>query len=273
LPVAIAAWLCRVPLVIHEQTAAVGLANAVAGKIATRVGVTFAESRTYFDAAKVSVTGNPMQPVILAPDISRFQSTEFGQWLSADGPPLVYVTGGGLGSHKMNVAVEEVLPDLLRSYRLVHQCGSHAGFADFARLTSAAAALPQELADRYRPFEHIAPEDIGLIYKTAALVVARSGANTVLELAAHGLPAVLIPIPWVTHDEQTKNATVLVEAGTAVLLPERNLSGSTLAAAIASQVLPSAVNEASRQRARELVDPEATAKLVSLILEAGHGRT
>lgn len=268
LPVVLVSWLQRAPIVIHEQTAAVGLANAVAGRLATKVAVTFPQSASYFKATKVTVTGNPLQPAIIQPDLVAAAESDLGSWLQQPGLPIIYVTGGGLGSHVINQAVEACLSQLLHSYRVVHQCGSHSGFNDLERLQQLAGQLPAEQQRNYYVQAHFSPTEVGWLYHYVSAVVARAGANTVLEIAACGLPAVFIPIPWVTHDEQTKNAQVLVEAGTAVILAEKDLSPANLQQSIAERIQASVTMISAKQAARALVDPRATDKLVSLVKEA-----
>lgn len=266
LPVVVVAWLQRVPIVIHEQTAAVGLTNAWSSRLAKKVAITFPQSAQYFAAHKVALTGNPVQRAIIEPDFAAMDGSQLGQWLKSSDLPLVFVTGGGLGSHVINHAVGDLLPDLLSKYRLVHQCGSHAQYNDFDNLSRQAQSLPNHA--HYWLQTHYSAEEMGWIYSQATSVVARSGANTVLDVAAWGLPAVFIPIPWVTHDEQTKNAQTLVDAGTAMILPEAELSPEVLMTAIDTQVGRKPHLGQAVAVAKELVDPQARQKLTALVLEA-----
>jgi UDP-N-acetylglucosamine--N-acetylmuramyl-(pentapeptide) pyrophosphoryl-undecaprenol N-acetylglucosamine transferase len=256
-----------VPVVVHEQTAAVGLANAWAGKMAARVAITFAQSAQYFASNKVVLTGNPLQPAIVEPNMPELAKTELGQWLSRSDKPLIYITGGGLGSHIINVAVEQALPRLLTTYRVVHQCGAHAGLNDFDRLKE--LRQRSDWDNEYWLAKHFSPAEVGLLYAKVSLVVGRAGANTVLELAAVGQLAVLIPIPWVTHDEQTKNARVLEQVGTAVILPEVELTPERLESEIDGLMKRSAGLDQARQKARQLVDRRAAERLTELVLEVG----
>jgi UDP-N-acetylglucosamine--N-acetylmuramyl-(pentapeptide) pyrophosphoryl-undecaprenol N-acetylglucosamine transferase len=148
----------------------------------------------------------------------------------------------------------------------VHQCGAHEKFQDYERLQYAKQAMPQALQDRYWPSKYFKADEVGEIYQRSVAAVARSGANTVLEFAAVGLPAVFVPIPWVTHDEQTKNAQVLVDAGLALVLPEKELNGSRLIAAL--QQLLSQVNlEQARKQAKQIVVLDAATVLARLVEE------
>ena len=265
LPVVLAAWIRRIPIVIHEQTAGVGLANSIAGKVATKIAITFPQSTKYFPKTKTVVTGNPIRSEILHP---KPLTSDFGQWLQGRGLPILYITGGGLGSHILNTTIESVLPELLANYRVIHQCGAHEKFKDYDRLLLAKQSLPQKLQERYWPSKYFTADEVSVIYQRAAAAVARSGANTVLEFAAVGLPAIFVPIPWVTHDEQTKNARVLVEAGTAAILPEKELSGERLLSELNQLLLDKGVTDQAKAKAKQLVVEDAAQAIVDLVMAA-----
>lgn len=265
LPVVLAAWLQRIPVVIHEQTAAVGLANQLASRLATKVAITFPGSATYFNPTKVVLTGNPLNQSIIHPQTLPMDDP-VGQWLSQCQKPLIYITGGGLGSHVINKTVETILPQLLDRYCLIHQTGANQHYADYERLQQYRHNLEPQLQARYLPLKHLTAQQIGQVYQQASLVIARAGANTVLELAYWGMPTIFIPIPWVTHDEQTKNATILVDAGTAVILKEADLTGQSLHQAI-EQTMANQPSKHHRQQAKSLVKPQADQALVDLVLQ------
>jgi UDP-N-acetylglucosamine--N-acetylmuramyl-(pentapeptide) pyrophosphoryl-undecaprenol N-acetylglucosamine transferase len=228
LPVVVAGFVLRVPIIIHEQTAAVGLANRLASKMATVVAITFPESRRYFPRNNVIVTGNPLRREILQP--VKMAKGALSTWLDSGSMPVIYVTGGGLGAHRINRVVGETLKQLLGCARVIHQCGNQP--ADERWLEQQKSALPETLRDRYWLAQAYSSQEVGAIYGRASLVVARAGANTVLELGAWGLPALFIPLPQATHDEQTRNAQYLVAAGTAHILPEARLTAAHFMAEI-----------------------------------------
>ena len=267
LPVVLSAALLRIPIVIHEQTAAVGLANKVASRVATKVAITFAQSATFFPPHKVVLTGNPLREEILSLPLISLAQSELGLWLHKSMEPVVYVTGGGLGSHLMNVVLAEALPQLLGSMRIVHQCGAHAQSHDLNMLQKIQQTLPQELAQKYIVQAHFNASEVGLLLHTAQLVVARAGANTVLEIAACGVSALFIPIPWVTHDEQTRNAQILVQTGLARILPEKDLSPMRLVEEIKYMVKESPALALAQVKARKIVYPDA-AQALAILLES-----
>jgi UDP-N-acetylglucosamine--N-acetylmuramyl-(pentapeptide) pyrophosphoryl-undecaprenol N-acetylglucosamine transferase len=257
-PTALAAATRRRPLLVHEQVVVPGLANRLIARAADRVAVTFAAAATAFPPGKVVVTGNPLRPELLAGERAR----GFAAFGLDPAAPLVYVTGGAQGSHRINRVVGAALPALVAVAQLVHQCGEN---DDAGWLARQAAALPGPSQSRYRvvPFVTDALADL---YAAAALVVGRAGAGTVTELAALGLPAVLIPLPGARGDEQTANARVLADAGAAVLLPERELTPEHLVDVVSGLLGDPTRLKQMGERAGTLARPDAGERLVDLIL-------
>lgn len=265
-PTALAAALRRRPLLVHEQVAVPGLANRLIARLADRVAVTFAASATAFPRDRVVVTGNPVRPELLAGDRARgFQ--RFGLDPAA---PLVYVTGGALGAHRINRAVGAALERLLAACQLVHQCGENA-YDDAGWLARQAGRLSEAARARYRVVPFVADE-LPDLYAAAAVVVSRAGAGTVTELCALGLPAVLIPLPGARRDEQTANARILADAGAAVLLPQDELSPERLVVVVRDLLGDPRRLKLMAERARSLATPDAADRLGDLILGLARGR-
>jgi UDP-N-acetylglucosamine--N-acetylmuramyl-(pentapeptide) pyrophosphoryl-undecaprenol N-acetylglucosamine transferase len=232
----------------------------VAGRDPDRVAVTFAASAPAFPAAKVVVTGNPIRPALLGGRRAR----AFERFGLDPTVPLTYVTGGALGAHRVNRVVGAALGALLPMTQLVHQAGDNAQ-GDLGWLKGEAARLAPALRARYRVTAHVGDE-LGDLYAAASLVVGRAGAGTVTELAALGLPSILVPLPGARGDEQTANARVLADAGAAVLLPERELTPERLIAEVRVLLGEPARLHAMAGRARTLATPDAAERLVDLIL-------
>jgi UDP-N-acetylglucosamine--N-acetylmuramyl-(pentapeptide) pyrophosphoryl-undecaprenol N-acetylglucosamine transferase len=238
-----------------------GLANRLVARVADRVAISFEASAAAFPAAKVVLTGNPVRPE-LADGVRARGFQRFG--LDA-GLPLVYVTGGAQGSHRINRVVGAALPSLLAACQIVHQCGRNE-YDDAGWLTGEAGRLPAPARARYR-IEPFVTDALADLYAAAALVVGRAGAGTVSELCAGGLPAILIPLPGARGDEQTANARVLADAGAAVLLPERELSPDRLVAHVRELLDDPPRRAQMSDRARRLARPDAAARIVDLVLE------
>ena len=266
LPPAAAARVLKIPLVVHEQTAVAGLANRLAGRLASKVALTFREASKTFPPDRVVITGNPLRPELAG------GSREAGlAHLGLDpGLPVVYVTGGAQGSHRINRTVGEILPQLLELTQVIHQCGANPTTRDREWLEELAQRLPDHLRPRYRVLPYVGAE-LREVYAAAQLVVSRAGAGTVNECCHLGRPAIFIPLPGASGDEQTANARIVDAAGGAVLLPEASLSPERLLETMRSLLADPQRLRLMGDRARSLAIPDAAERIAQLILEVSRG--
>ncbi len=261
LPAVMAAALLRVPVVVHEQTAVPGLANRLAARFARRVAVSFPGSESQFHADSVVLTGNPLRPELRAgtraDGIARFHLDP--------ALPLVYVTGGAQGAHRLNRAVGEILPPLLAQAQIIHQCGDNPDTGDRRWLEERRAALPDALARRYTVIPYVGAE-LAAIYATAALVIGRAGAGTVNECCHLGVPALYIPLPGARGDEQMANARLVGRAGGCSILPQATLTPDALLERVRALLAAPTRLKAMGERARSLAVPDAADRLVTLLM-------
>ncbi|WWX22475.1 undecaprenyldiphospho-muramoylpentapeptide beta-N-acetylglucosaminyltransferase [Pseudodesulfovibrio methanolicus] len=208
----LAARILGIPTAVHEQNSVPGVTNKVLGKMVKRIFLSFPDTMGVFPADKTFLTGNPVRPEI-------FKAGERRRGRTAG--KRLFVFGGSQGARPINDAVIEALPQLMEAgVELVHQ----AGRIDFSRVRAAYRAAG---ADPAQVREFI--DDMGAEYAACDLVICRSGASTVFEIAAAGAPAIFVPFPQATHDHQTMNARAMSDIGAAVLLPQSGLSGASLA--------------------------------------------
>lgn len=206
-PVVFASTLFKIPVLIHEQTSEVGLANKLSGIFAKEVLLARAESTKHFTGKITEVVGNPVMT----------QITEVQMKEKIGKPPVIFVMGGSRGSERINNALFSILPQLLEKYKVVHITGE-AHFNMFERIKN----------KNYRCFSFVSPMEIDNLYRESDMVVARSGANTVAELMIVKRPAILVPIPWSHLNEQEKNAKLLENFGLAKIIKQEDLSGERL---------------------------------------------
>lgn len=252
-PGGLAAWLLRIPLIIHEQNAIPGMTNRLLSKLATTVMEAF--PGTFGNSLHPVHAGNPVRRDILQlpPPITRLSA-------ATDGLKLL-VFGGSQGAAILN----ETVPQALASFApgtisIHHQTGIKQEAAvrgQYQRLGIAAevSAFVQDMASAYA---------------WADLVVCRSGALTVAELAAAGLPAVLVPFPSAVDDHQTANARYLSQAGAAILLPQREFTADRLTQLLQNFITTRAQLLTMAEKARSLARPEATARVADACLEAAN---
>jgi UDP-N-acetylglucosamine--N-acetylmuramyl-(pentapeptide) pyrophosphoryl-undecaprenol N-acetylglucosamine transferase len=269
LPPALAARALRIPLVVHEQTSVPGLANRVAGRFAQRIALTFPLTGTEFPKARTVLTGNPLRPELRDGE----PAAAYRRFNLDSARPIVYVTGGALGAHRINRDVGQALPRLLDICQVIHQCGDNAKTGDRAWLAERAQALPPMLRARYALLPYVGDE-LRDVYAAAALVIGRSGAGTVNECCQLGLPALYVPLPGTSGDEQTANARLVEAAGGAVVFPQVSLTPDGLVEAVARLLADRAALARMGERARSLAVPDAADRIVRVLFEvAGTARS
>jgi UDP-N-acetylglucosamine--N-acetylmuramyl-(pentapeptide) pyrophosphoryl-undecaprenol N-acetylglucosamine transferase len=268
-PTVLAAWLLRVPILTHEQTVQIGLANRISARFATTIALTFESARMELPAnlrSRAIVTGNPVRPLIFGGDGER--AARWAGFARADDRlPTIYITGGSQGARIINRAVEAVLPELLALCRVIHQCGQQPDGEeqDYDRLEQAAARLPPNLRQRYY-FTRFVGAEIKDVFALADLVVGRAGAGTIAEICVLGKPAVYIPLVPTGGDEQTRNATACAAAGAAAIIPQAELSGTRLLADLKPLLADQARLDAMGRAALALGRPDAARAVAEALL-------
>jgi len=248
-PVVLVAALRGIGTMVLEQNAVPGLTNRLLARWVRGAAVTYEQTLSYFGGRGI-VTGNPVRAEF-------FETAD--RTGGPDGPPRVLILGGSQGAHAINVAMVAAAPELVRrlpGLEIVHQAGERD--LAFVRESYQRAGLAARAESFLDP---VARE-----MTSADLVICRAGATTLAELAAARRPAVLVPFPGATDDHQRKNARVLVEAGAAVLLDERDLTGDSLAA-VAADLLGDAPRRAAMSRSiARFATPDAAARIVDRLL-------
>lgn len=217
LPVCLGAIVLQIPVLIHEQTHVLGLTNRILARLAYAVCLSWSKTEGVPKGVKTTVTGN-----LLRKSFFQNKNSQFVTFGNRD-LPLLFITGGSLGSHTINTIVERVFPILCKTYRVLHQCGKANSFTDYNRLISIREQQIDSIRDNYLVLPSIDPSEIGEIMRCASLVIGRSGANTVTEILASGTPSILIPLPWAADDEQKKNAFFLQRCGVARVISQNQL--------------------------------------------------
>lgn len=269
-PPVVAARLLGIPILIHEQTVQVGLANRIASRCATRIALSW--DSALGDLApnlrsKAFVAGNPIRSQVFGGD--KQEADKFFEFDANDEHlPTLYVTGGSQGARIINRAVQEALPRLLQGCRIIHQCGQQpeGQEQDFNRLELAVKKLSPELARRYR-FTRYVREEINHVFAWADLVLGRAGAGTVSELCALGKPALYIPLVPTGGDEQTRNAQMCETVGAAKIIRQNELKAAKLL-----EELPPLLNDGAQlakmsAAALTLAKPDAAQVLAQTVLE------
>lgn len=215
-PVVFCSWLLRIPVATHEQTAVIGYANKFVIRFADAVMYTWDSTKSYLGKRDIlsKQTGLPLRNEIFVATTKEFGVNEK--------LPTVYITGGKTGSHKINMAVGEILPELLAKVNVIHQCGANSFYKDYDTLANISIGLNAAQGTYYLR-KYIYNHQIGEVFELADLVVSRAGAHICYEMLALEKPVLFIPIPWVSHHEQEKNAGVISKLGLCEVVREDEL--------------------------------------------------
>lgn len=258
-PGGVAAWLARIPLVIHEQNTLAGLTNRVLARLASQICCAF--PGPFAGRFQAQVVGNPIRPALLQidPPAQRWARRYADANLH---PPLrLLVLGGSLGAAALNTVVPAALVRLPVERRptVVHQTG----VGQVADVEAAYAA--QQCTATVQAFI----EDMAAVYAAADLVICRAGAMTISELMAVGVASLLIPYPHAVDDHQTANAVPLVQAGGALLLPQSELNPTRLAEQLQAWDSPASrqVLLAMAENARQQATPQAIQTVIATLVE------
>ncbi len=250
-PVVLAAVVRRIPMVLMEPNAVPGMTNRWIGRASRRALVNFEETARYFPSGKAELTGIPVRPEFFA-----ISPKPRGEALT------VLITGGSRGSRTLNNAARESWP-LLRSagfrVRLVHQTGREA-YTEIAR-DFASSGVEGEVA----PFI----EDMPAAFAGADVVVSRSGAGAVAEIAAAGKAAILVPFPYAADDHQTRNAEALARSGAARMVADREFTGERLFREVSALAAEPGAIERTAEAASKFARPGAAARAADILEELG----
>jgi UDP-N-acetylglucosamine--N-acetylmuramyl-(pentapeptide) pyrophosphoryl-undecaprenol N-acetylglucosamine transferase len=246
-PVGLAALSRRIPLVLTEADSHLGLTNRLLARFARRVCLAFPLPGR--DGARYRVTGRP----VAEPRLERGAARE--RLGVGAGETCVVVFGGSLGARSINLAAVEAFAGA--PFRVLHVSGHR----DYPELAARA------LAPGYDLHEQLEPHEFAGALAAADLAVARAG-GSVFEIAAHGLPAVLVPYPHASADHQSANASWMVQAGAAVCIPDAELTAARLAEEVAALLGDRERLAAMAAASAALARPDAAREVAGELLEA-----
>jgi UDP-N-acetylglucosamine--N-acetylmuramyl-(pentapeptide) pyrophosphoryl-undecaprenol N-acetylglucosamine transferase len=246
-PPVMAALLRRVPVVVMEPNAVPGFTNRVIGRWVARALISFPETAHHFPGGRSELTGLPVRDEF------------FAVAPKPRGPVLnLLVTGGSQGSRTLNAAGRQSWPVFQKAglpVRIVHQSGL-SGY-DELRAAFAESGVDGEVL----PFI----QDMAAAFRDADLVVCRSGAGAVSELAAAGKPSILVPFPFAADDHQTRNAEAFERGGAARLVPDSQMSGEVLVETVMTLVGEPATLAQMGSAAKNFARPGAASRAADIL--------
>jgi UDP-N-acetylglucosamine--N-acetylmuramyl-(pentapeptide) pyrophosphoryl-undecaprenol N-acetylglucosamine transferase len=216
-PVGLAAWLNRRPIVVFQPDIEPGWAIRLLTRIATKVCVTEAQSLHRLPANKGTATGYPLRPVFNEIDRPMARA-RFG----LNGTPSILVSGSIQGAHQINAAIDDNLEEWVSFAQLIHVTGEK----DARHMAQRREDLPEELRHRYQPIDYLGDE-LPTAMAACDLAISRAGASVLAEYPAAGLASILIPLPG-AGGHQRHNAQALTDAGAAVVVDDAKVATELL---------------------------------------------
>jgi UDP-N-acetylglucosamine--N-acetylmuramyl-(pentapeptide) pyrophosphoryl-undecaprenol N-acetylglucosamine transferase len=221
-PVAVAGWLNRIPVVLHESDVVPGLANKLSARFSRVICVSWEETKKYFPLKKVVFTGNPVRPEITEgnPEDAR-EFTGLKEKL-----PTVLIMGGSQGAESVNEAVFSILKELVRSYQIIHICGEKQVNEGQILLRG------NPHSERYKSFAFIG-DNLKHVYSLSDLIVSRAGANSLFEIELLNKPSVIIPLGTKSsRGDQIVNAETYAKNHDAIVIDDDPVDEAALLSAI-----------------------------------------
>jgi UDP-N-acetylglucosamine--N-acetylmuramyl-(pentapeptide) pyrophosphoryl-undecaprenol N-acetylglucosamine transferase len=261
-PVLFAARLLGIPVIIHESDSASGRVNKWAGHFAKRIAISFKEAADNFPNKNVAWTGLPIRTEIEYP-APRSEALQY--FKLEDSLPILLILGGSQGAELVNNTILDALPRLVENYQIIHQTG----IKNYKNVKAQAEVILGNDKNRlrYMPMPFLNPLDTKMAAGAATLVVSRAGGSAIFEIAAWGLPSILIPITHSNEDHQKKNAFNYARTGACSVMEEMNMKANILISEIDRISGDEAVKNRMITAAKAFNKPGAAEKIAEAIID------
>ncbi|MBI2635654.1 MAG: UDP-N-acetylglucosamine--N-acetylmuramyl-(pentapeptide) pyrophosphoryl-undecaprenol N-acetylglucosamine transferase [Parcubacteria group bacterium] len=260
--VVIAGWVYRIPIILHDSDSIPGLTNKILARFASLVAISFNEAVDYFPKNKTYFTGEAIRDAFFAPPNPEIERPMLHL---ASQKPVVLILGGSQGAQKINDMILDILPDLLITAEVIHQTGDENYSSVLSESKVALAGLSGELFASYHPVNFLVEPEYIAAYHSADLIISRSGAGSIFEIAASGKASIIIPITDSANNHQRKNAYIFGGDGRAEVIEESNLTPRLLMSVISAILSNPEKKKNMEEKARKFATPDA-AKLIAQAL-------
>lgn len=251
-----AAARMKIPTIVHEQNSVPGITNKFLSRFADKVGICFPDAAQYFPENKTVLVGNPRAQEV----VTSGKSDVLEQYKLLPDTPTVLIFGGSQGALKINQAVIQALPKFSqKDYQVLYASGDR-------YYNEISEKIDVEKISRNLSLQPYI-KNMTDVMANVDLLVGRAGATSIAEFTALGLPAILIPSPYVTNDHQTKNAQSLVNAGAVKMIADANLTGENLVEAVDEIMSNNEKREKMAKASRQEGIPDAAERMWSLVNE------
>ena len=265
-PTLVAAKILKIPVVIYDADATPGRVSLWSAKFAKYIAVAHPEAARQFPESlseRIARVGHPIRKEIAM--VAKEGGYEF---LHLDkSAPTILVLGGSQGARAINEVVLDALPELIERYNIVHQTGS----ANLEETAGIASVLLKNTSheNRYHPFGLLNTLALKMAAGAASLIIARAGSGTIFEIAAWGIPAILVPIPPDVSHDQKENAFSYARAGGAQVIEQANLTPHVLIAEVDRMMQDESIRQKMSAAGRQFARLDAAQKIARTLLDIG----
>jgi len=259
IPAVLAGKLLGTPIFLHESDAIPGMANRFLAGFSLEIFISFPKT-PYIPKGKMILVGNPIRQEIL-----EGEKEEAKTFFKLSGEkPVILILGGSQGAQRINDKILEMLPEILKDFELIHQCGEK---NDEEVRAEEKITITKDLEKYYHLFPFLKEEELKMAYAASDLVVSRAGSGSIFEISALGKPSILIPLPEAAQNHQLKNAYTYAENGAAIILEEENFTPHFFLEKLKYLISQPEALEKMGRAAKEFSRPEATRIIAGYIVD------
>jgi len=259
-PVVISAWFLRIPIFIHESDTVLGAANKLASKLCSEIFASFPlRESEKIPLKKVLIVGNPIREEILGG--RREEATKF--FNLQGGKPLIFIMEGSQGAERINDIILNILPKLLASFEVIHQCGEN-NIKEVKK--EAEVMIDKNLERYYHLYSFLGEKGLKLAFAAADIIISRAGSGSIFEIAASGKPSILIPLPEAAQNHQIRNAYSFAKDGASIVIEEGVLKPYSFLQQIKNLAEDKKTMELMSKKAKEFAKPKAADIISQYIL-------
>jgi len=259
----LAGWLYRIPIIVHESDSVPGLANRLTAPFATLIAVSFGEAANYLPKDKTYFTGEAVRDLFFKPPEPEKERALLH--LTTE-KPVILVLGGSQGAQKINDIILDILPNLVEAAEVIHQTGDENYNSVFNESRIILEGCTGEQLISYHPVNFLVEPEYVAAMHAADLVISRTGAGSIFEIAATGKASILVPITDSPGDHNRRNAYIFAENGRAEVIEESNLTPNLLLSVIRSILNNPEKRKAMEGKAKQFATPDAARLIAQALL-------
>lgn len=259
IPGAIAGKLLFTPIFLHESDISPGIANKFLSGLSLEIFTSFPKTE-YFPLKKIILVGNPIRKELL--NGSKEQARELFKIKS--NKPVILIMGGSQGAQIINDRVLEILPEFLREFEIIHQCG----IKNFQTIKAESKiVIKGDLGSFYHPYPFLKESELAQAYVLADFIISRAGSGSIFEIAAAGKPSILIPLPDAAQDHQAKNAYFYQNQGACLVIEQNNFTAHFFLDRLRNLLAYPEKLEKMSEAAKEFSRPEAGRVIANYVFD------